>query len=95
MKPPAFAYHRPETTAEALALLGEFGEDGRVLAGGQSLVPMMNFRLAQPDHLVDINRVAELSHLRRGNGEIVVGATVRQAALERSREVREDVPLLS
>jgi CO/xanthine dehydrogenase FAD-binding subunit len=94
MKPSPFTYHRAETTAEALALLGELGEDGRVLAGGQSLVPMMNFRLAQPEHLVDINRVGELSHLRREGDQVVVGAAVRQAALERSREVSEDVPLL-
>lgn len=94
MKPAAFEYHRVETTEEAVEVLGRLGEDGRVLAGGQSLVPMMNFRLAQPEHLVDINRVGELSYIRRDNGELTIGATARQAAVERSAEAGADVPLL-
>src|SRR5437660_10962147 len=64
VKPPPFQYHRATTLAEATALLGELGEDGRVLAGGQSLVPLMNFRLAQPEHLVDLNPVEELAYIR-------------------------------
>jgi aerobic carbon-monoxide dehydrogenase medium subunit len=95
MKPAAFEYHRVETAEEAVAVLGRLGEDGRVLAGGQSLVPMMNFRLAQPEHLVDINRVGELAYIRRDGGELAIGAMARQAAVERSAEVRADVPLLS
>jgi carbon-monoxide dehydrogenase medium subunit len=88
VKPAAFGYHRVETTEEAVAVLGQLGEDGRVLAGGQSLVPMMNFRLAQPEHLVDINRVGELAYVRRDNGVLAVGAMARQAAVERSGEAR-------
>src|ERR1700730_6485812 len=94
MKPAAFEYHRVETAEEAVAVLGRLGEDGRGLAGGQSLVPMMNFRLAQPEHLVDINRVGELAYVRRDGGELGIGAMARQAAVERSAEVRADVPLL-
>lgn len=74
MKPAPFRYERPETIDEAAALLREHGDDAKVLAGGQSLVPMLNFRLVRPSVLVDVNRVAELA--RRENG--TVGATVRQ-----------------
>ena len=94
MKPAPFSYHAVRSSREATAVLGELGEDGRVLAGGQSLVPLMNFRLAQPEHLVDINPIDELSYVRRDNGRLVVGATARQAAVERSDEAREDLPLL-
>src|SRR5258706_10053672 len=64
MKPPPFTYHRPATVADALAVLAEVGADGKVLAGGQSLVPVLNMRLAAPGHLVDVNRLAELSYGR-------------------------------
>ena len=60
MKPPVFEYHRPRTVAEALTVLAEVGHDGKVLAGGQSLVPLLNMRLAAPAHLVDVNWLAEL-----------------------------------
>src|SRR5262250_1074689 len=68
MKPPPFAYHRPTDLDEALAMLAEVGHDGKVLAGGQSLVPLLNMRLATPRHLVDINRLAPLSYVRRVGG---------------------------
>jgi carbon-monoxide dehydrogenase medium subunit len=74
--------------------LGELGEDGRILAGGQSLVPLMNFRLAQPEHVIDINPVSELAYIRRDDGRLAIGATARQAAVERSEETRREVPLL-
>ena len=64
MKPADFEYHAPRTLDEVLALLAQHREDGRLLAGGQSLVPMMNFRLARPPHLIDLNGVAELDFLR-------------------------------
>src|SRR6266542_4033585 len=64
MKPPAFDYHRPESVDETLALLANVGDDGKVLAGGQSLVPILNMRLASPVHLVDINRLADLAYVR-------------------------------
>ncbi len=94
MKPASFVYHAPATAAETVATLTELGEEGRVLAGGQSLVPLMNFRLAQPAHLVDINRVEELDYVRADDGSLAIGARARQAALERSSEARSLAPLL-
>ena len=84
MKPAPFTYHRPETLEEAAQLLAEFApQDGRVLAGGQSLVPMMNFRLARPAFLIDINAVAGLDRLAVQDGLLRIGARVRHAAFER------------
>jgi len=81
MKPAAFRYHAPKTIDEAVALLAEVAaEDGRVLAGGQSLVPTMAFRLAKPSHLVDINGVGALNRLAVADGKLVIGACVRHAA---------------
>lgn len=77
-----------------LDLLTELGPEARVLAGGQSLVPMMNFRVAQPAHLVDINPVVELDYLRAEDGRLAIGARTRQSALERSPEVAARAPLL-
>lgn len=95
MKPAAFAYHAPETLEEALRLLADTDREVRVLAGGQSLVPMMNFRLAVPEALVDIGRVAELRFVRLGpDGELEVGAGTRQAELLRDDRVRLGWPLL-
>jgi carbon-monoxide dehydrogenase medium subunit len=84
MKPAAFRYHAPKTIDEAVALLAEVApQDGRVLAGGQSLVPTMAFRLAKPGHLVDINGVAALSRLAVVDRKLVIGACVRHAAFHR------------
>lgn len=84
MKPAPFVYHAPKTVDDALAHLAEFGpQDGRVLAGGQSLIPMMAFRMARPAHLVDINTVAGLDRLAVGDGVLSVGACVRHAAFHR------------
>ena len=94
MKPASFEYHDPTTLSEVTALLGGLGEDARVLAGGQSLVPLMNFRLARPAHLVDLNRVAELDFLSVEGGELRIGAMTRQRTLERSGEVAAGWPLL-
>lgn len=83
MKPAAFIYHAPASVDEAVALLAEWGpQDGRVLAGGQSLVPSMAFRLARPTHLIDINEIAELQTLAVKDGLISIGAGVRHAAFE-------------
>lgn len=80
MKPAAFRYHAPKTLAEAVAVLAEVApQDGRVLAGGQSLVPIMAFRLAKPTHLVDINGVKELDRLAVEDGKLCIGACVRHA----------------
>ena len=84
MKPAPFAYHRPATIPEAVALLAELApQEGRVLAGGQSLVPIMAFRLARPAHLIDINRVAGLDRLEIADGRLRIGAQVRHAAFHR------------
>jgi carbon-monoxide dehydrogenase medium subunit len=81
MKPAPFRYHAPKTVAEAVALLAEVApEDGRVLAGGQSLVPTMAFRLARPGHLVDINGITELDRIAIADGWLTIGACVRHAA---------------
>ena len=95
MKPAPFAYEAPRTIDEALALLAAHGDDAKVLAGGQSLVPMLNFRLVRPAVLVDMNRVAELGELRIVDGRLHIGAMVRTAALERAAEARADWPLLA
>ena len=94
MKPAAFSYHRPTTMAEALGALAELGEDGKVLAGGQSLVPMMSMRIAQPDALVDINFVGDFPQLEVDNNAVRVGALVRQGELERSPAAATACPLL-
>ncbi len=81
MKASAFIYHRPETIDEAVRLLGEVApDDGRVIAGGQSLVPIMAFRMARPPHLIDINRIAGLDRLDTQDGWLRIGARVRHAA---------------
>ena len=94
MKPPPFVYHRPASVEEATRLLAELGDDAKVLAGGQSLVPLLNFRLAAPAHLVDINGIAGLDRLDRTDGAVEVGATVRDARLLRERGVAAAHPLL-
>lgn len=95
MKPPRFEYHDPRELDEALELLGRLGEDAKVLAGGQSLVPLLNFRLAEPPHLLDINRIGELAYVRRRGGVLRVGATTRQATLETSPLTARGWPLLT
>ena len=84
--PPSFAYHRPSSVKDAVGLLAGFGEDGRVLAGGHSLIPMMKLRLARPTALIDINDVAELSYIRVEGAELRIGALrSRVAALNGPR----------
>jgi carbon-monoxide dehydrogenase medium subunit len=96
MKPPPFDYAAPESIAEVVALLGEDAEDTSVLAGGQSLVPMLNMRMAQPQLLVDLNRVAGLDTIETTpGGRIRFGAMVRQRRLETEPVVREQLPLLT
>jgi carbon-monoxide dehydrogenase medium subunit len=93
VKPARFVYHAPSTVAEALRTLGGL-EDAKVLAGGQSLVPLLNFRLAMPAHLVDINAVANLDRIYERDGGIAVQALVRQADAERSELLAAACPLL-
>lgn len=95
MKPAPFQYVRPQAREEALEALARYGEDGKVLAGGQSLIPLMNLRLARPRVLVDINRIPALGILERRDGELVLGALVRHRQVERDPQVWEACPLLS
>jgi len=96
MKPPPFAYAAPDTLEEAVGLLTEHAEaEPRVLAGGQSLIPLMNFRLAKPGYLVDLRNVAGLSGIRRDGDVLVIGAMTRMAEVERSPEVAVAAPLVT
>ena len=95
MKPARFSYEAPATVADALAALAAQGDSAKVIAGGQSLAPMMNMRIAQPDHLIDINRIKELGHVRLENGRLVCGALMRHADLARHELVRTHAPMLA
>lgn len=94
MKPPPFVHHAPRSVEEAVAVLAEVGHDGKVLAGGQSLIPVLNMRLASPGHLVDINAVAGLDTVTVTGDEVRVGALVRHAGLEHDDAAHEALPLL-
>ena len=96
MKPPPFGYAAPASLTEAVGLLTEHAEaEARVLAGGQSLIPLMNFRLAKPGFLIDLRNVAGLSGIRQDGDVLVIGAMTRMAELERSPEVAVAAPLLA
>lgn len=94
MKPAAFEYLRPSTVDETLALLAEHGESARILAGGQSLVPLLNFRVARFDTLIDINRLTELASISVADGELRLGAMCRYRQIETSPIVKQAAPLL-
>ena len=95
MKPAPFDYIRADSTDEAVQLLGEYGEDARILAGGQSLMAALNMRLTQPKVLIDISRVDALSRIRVSGNTITIGAAVTQAAVEKVVEDESSVPLLA
>jgi carbon-monoxide dehydrogenase medium subunit len=96
VKPPRFHYHDPATIEDALALLAAHGDGARILAGGQSLMPMLNFRLVRPAHVVDVNRLPGLATLEVDpDGGLRIGALARQRALERSPLVRSRCPLIA
>ncbi|MCU1465721.1 MAG: cutM 2 [Actinomycetia bacterium] len=95
MKPAPFEYHAPETIDEVTGLLAEHGDEAKVLAGGQSLVPMLALRLTRFEHLVDVNRVAALAGFARENGTLVVRACTRQRVMERDPAIAAAVPLLA
>src|SRR5688572_4316884 len=95
MKPAPFEYHRPTSLAETFALLEQYGEDGRVLAGGQSLLPTLNMRLATPRAVIDINRLPGLDAIQMTRDGLVIGALARHEAVERSALVREHAPLIA
>ncbi|HUO39885.1 MAG TPA: xanthine dehydrogenase family protein subunit M [Mycobacterium sp.] len=95
MKPAAFHYHRPDTVDAATRMLADFGEEAKILAGGQSLVPMLSLRLAYFDHLIDISRLAELRGIERQDGALWIGAGTTDATVGADEQVRTAVPLLA
>ena len=95
MKPAPFAYHAASSLDEATQLLSRFGDEAKVIAGGQSLMPLLGFRLARPAHLVDVNGIDALAKIGAADGGLSLGAMVRQRAAERSALVRERCPLLA
>jgi aerobic carbon-monoxide dehydrogenase medium subunit len=95
MIPATFEYHRPSTLQEAITLLGRLGEDAKVLAGGQSLIPLMKLRLASPRHIVDLNRIGGLGAIAERDGALLIGALVRESELEASDVVRRRFPILA
>ena len=95
MKPAAFEYHRPQSLEQALALLERHGDTARILAGGQSLAPMLNMRLAQPAHLIDVNDLDQIAQIRDAGENLAVGALVRHDDLARSSLVQAACPLLA
>jgi aerobic carbon-monoxide dehydrogenase medium subunit len=95
MKPTRFHYHAPTTLAEAVGLLSEHGDEAKVLAGGQSLVPMLSLRLASFGHLIDLNKVTGVSDIERSNGHLRIGAMTRQAVAEYSADVATHSPLVA
>ena len=95
MKPAAFDFHAPESGEEVLSLLATYGDDARLLAGGQSLVPLMNMRILRPRVIISLNRCRELAYLRDEDGAIACGAMIRQAEAEEADLIRSQVPLLA
>jgi aerobic carbon-monoxide dehydrogenase medium subunit len=94
MIPPAFEYFRPQTIPEAVAMLQKHGDDAKILSGGQSLIPMMKFRLARPAVLIDINRIDGLSYIKEDGGFLKIGGLTREADVEASELIRSRYPLL-
>lgn len=94
MKPAPFEYHVPSTLEEALSLKSQYGDEAKMLAGGQSLVPAMNFRVVQPSLLIDLNRIAELSYIREEGETIRIGAMARERHLEFDSSIEKHTPLL-
>jgi aerobic carbon-monoxide dehydrogenase medium subunit len=95
VKNPPFTYHRPSSIDEALALLAEHGDDAKVLAGGQSLLPIMALRLGRPEHLVDIGRLPGLDRIEHGDNGVTIGALVRHSTAERSEVLASHAPVVA
>ncbi|MDG7006016.1 MAG: xanthine dehydrogenase family protein subunit M [Nitrososphaerota archaeon] len=94
MNPKPFEYHSPRTVEEAAALVERYGQDAKVLAGGQSLIPLMKLRLLSPAHVIDLGRVEGLSYIRREGGELAIGAMTRMAEIAASEVVGSECPIL-
>jgi 2-furoyl-CoA dehydrogenase FAD binding subunit len=95
MKPASFNYFRPSTLEEAFQLLYQYGDEGKLIAGGQSLIPILNFRLSTPECLIDISELQDLNYIRCEEGWLKIGALTRQRDVEISDLIREKIPLLS
>jgi len=95
MIPAAFEYLRPKTIPEAIGFLQQYGDDAKILSGGQSLIPMMKFRLARPTYLIDINRIAGLSYIREEGGYLKIGGLTREADLDSSALIHAKYPILA
>jgi len=95
MIPAVFEYLRPHTIAEAIGFLQRYGDDAKILSGGQSLIPMMKFRLARPAYLIDINRISGLSYIREEGGYLRIGGLTREADLETSSLIKSKYPILA
>jgi len=95
MYPSPFEYHRAKSAQDAIALLGKYGEEAKLIAGGHSLLPLMKLRFAQPKHLIDVARIPELSFIREEKGVVSVGAATPHAVLEASALVQKQLPILS
>jgi carbon-monoxide dehydrogenase medium subunit len=95
MIPAAFDYHAPSTIAEALALLGRYRDDAKILSGGQSLLPLLKLRLGATGHVIDVGRIPGLEYIREDGGYLAIGARTREAALDRSELIRRKYPILT
>ena len=94
MIPAAFSYHAPASISDATALLVQYGDNAKILSGGQSLIPLMKLRLATPEHLIDINRIPDLAYVRESGGVLSIGALARESDLEESELARARFPIL-
>src|SRR6202007_1813401 len=94
MLPPTFEYLRPTTIPEAISLLQQYGDDAKILSGGQSLIPLMKFRIARPAYLVDINRISGLQYIKEEGGFLKIGGLTREADLEVSDLIRSRFPII-
>jgi hypothetical protein len=95
MIPASFDYSCPKTLAEAIALLKQHGPGAKILAGGQSLIPLMKLRLAAPKHLIDLNRISDLSYIRESDGYLTIGALTRESDLDSSELIRRKYPIIA
>ena len=95
MIPAAFEYSSPTTLSHAIALLQEHGADAKILAGGQSLIPLMKLRMAAPKHVIDLNRITDLSYIRESDGHLTIGALTRESQIDSSDLIRQKYPLLA
>jgi len=94
MIPPSFDYHLPNSVNDAISMLKKYGSEAKILSGGMSLIPLMKLRLAEPAHLIDINRISGLDYIKESDGFLRIGALAREVDLEKSELVRSKYPLL-